>query len=83
MGADGFAASLLHEAGEAIGNVGRRLLRRRHRRHDAEEALERWRERVPAPIISTHGKARCSFDGTVIDATSWRVINDEEGETDE
>lgn len=42
---------ILYEAGEAIGNIGRRVFRRKRARV-AQETLERWLERVPLPSSS-------------------------------
>jgi hypothetical protein len=41
----------LREAGEAIGNVGRRVFRRRKARQ-AEETIQRWLEKVPLPQLA-------------------------------
>ncbi len=67
---------IFYEAGEAIGNVGRRLLRRK-RRSQAEEALERWSARVPLPKISPTQEDRLTAEDEVIDV-SYRVIQDDE-----
>jgi hypothetical protein len=42
---------ILREAGEAIGNVGRRVFRRRKARQ-AEETIQRWLEKVPLPQLA-------------------------------
>lgn len=42
---------IFREAGEAIGNVGRRVFRRRKARQ-AEETVQRWLERVPLPQLA-------------------------------
>jgi hypothetical protein len=70
----------LYEFGEAIGNVGRRLLRRRSKRGEAEQALRRWLKIVPAPVIPPTRPAQRRAEGEVIDVT-WRVVEAEEGET--
>ena len=47
---------ILFEAGEAIGNVGRRLFRGKRARQ-AEEALEHWSQQVPTPhILASRGE---------------------------
>jgi hypothetical protein len=67
---------ILSEAGEAIGNVGRRLFRRKRTRQ-AEEAVQRWMERVPAPHLQESSGQRGRPDEGVIDGTC-RVIEDDE-----
>ena len=67
---------IFYEAGEAIGNVGRRLLRRK-RRSQAEEVLERWSARVPLPKIAPTKEDRLTAEDEVIDV-SYRVIQDDE-----
>ena len=42
---------ILREAGEAIGNVGRRVFRRRKVRQ-AEETVQRWLDKVPLPQLA-------------------------------
>jgi len=72
----------LQEAGEAIGNVGKKVFRRRSRRREAEEALERWLKLIPAPVIPPTQGEPSSADTNVID-TTWRVIDNDEEEQDE
>jgi predicted nucleic acid-binding protein len=67
---------ILYEAGEAIGNVGRKVLRRK-RRAQAEEALERWSARMPIPKISPK-KDQTVAAGNVIDATYRILKNDQD-----
>jgi predicted nucleic acid-binding protein len=67
---------ILYEAGEAIGNVGRRVLRRKHRAQ-AEEALERWSARMPMPKISPK-KDQTVAAGNIIDATYRILKNDQD-----
>lgn len=79
---DAFRSNVLWEAGEAIGNVGRRLLRRRRTRAlEAEQALQRWLRLVPAPVIPPTREAKpAPREGPVIEGT-YRVIHDDEEET--
>lgn len=74
-----FGSTVLQEAGEAIGNIGRRWRRRLHRRQEAEESLQRWLERIPVPKIPLDpAKARAQED--VIDV-EYRIIDSEEGDS--
>lgn len=73
---------LFHEAGEAIGNVGRRVFRKRNRRREAEEALERWSKLVPLPVIPPTRQGQSPVDDDVID-TTWHVIHQDKGEQDD
>jgi hypothetical protein len=68
---------ILQETGEAIGNVGRRVFRRR-RRDVGEQALARWMAQVPLPQVSRTGAPRVAPDEDVIDVT-YQVIDDEKG----
>lgn len=80
---DAFRSNVLCEAGEAIGNVGRRLLRRRRRTRalEAEQALQRWLRAVPAPVIPPTREAKpAPKEGPVIEGT-YRVIHNDEEET--
>lgn len=70
--------TVFRAAGEAIGNVGRRLWRRRFRRRYTEEALQRWMERVPVPSVPLDG-VRTEADNQVIDA-SYRVLSEKGAE---
>lgn len=76
---EAFGARVFCEAGEAIGNVGRRLLRRRRTRAlEAEQALQRWLRAVPAPVIPPTREAKpAPKEGPVIEGT-YRVIHDDE-----
>ena len=67
----------LHTAGEAIGNVGRWLSRRRRRRHDAEQTLQRWMRAVPLPIVPLTSGAKQRPEEDVIEG-SWRVVEDDD-----
>jgi hypothetical protein len=80
---EAFGARVFCEAGEAIGNVGRRLLRRRRTRAlEAEQALQRWLRAVPAPVIPPTREAKpAPKEGPVIEGT-YRVIHDDEEDTD-
>jgi hypothetical protein len=77
--ADRFGSTVLQEAGEAIGNVGRRVFRRR-RRDVGEQALARWMAQVPLPQVSRSEAPRTTPDEGVIEAT-YQVIDDEKGTT--
>jgi len=74
---DELAGNVLREAGEAIGNVGRRLLRRR-RRFDVQQALARWEARVPLPSIPPKD-ASAPPEGEVVEGTC-RIIDETEEE---
>jgi hypothetical protein len=69
----------LYEFGEAIGNVGRRVLRRRNRGREAEQALQRWLKLVPAPVIPPTRPGQSQADENVIDAV-YRIVDDQKGE---
>jgi hypothetical protein len=75
---DEFAETWLYEAGEAIGNVGRRVLRRRNRGREAEQALQRWLRIVPAPVIPPTRQGQSQPDEDVIDAV-YRIVDDQKG----
>jgi hypothetical protein len=64
---------ILHEAGEAIGNIGRRVFRRKRARV-AQETLERWLERVPLPQLQPQQGGRTPPEEDAIDV-SYRVID--------
>ena len=68
---------IFREAGEAIGNVGRRVFRRRKARQ-VEEAIERWSELLPLPTLSSDGERRHKPNRDVIDASYRIITNDEE-----
>ena len=76
---DAFRSDVFHEAGEAIGNVGRRLLKRRNKRGEAEQALRRWLKVVPAPVIPPTRQAQSQPEDDVIEGVC-RVIDDQKGE---
>jgi hypothetical protein len=71
---------ILQEAGEAIGNVGRRLLGRRRKGRVAEQALARWLARVPLPVVRLDGERQARPADEVIEGT-FRVIESEKGES--
>jgi hypothetical protein len=73
---DDFRESVFYEVGEAIGNVGRKLLRRRRKQVD-KEVLQHWMERVPLPTLQRPEGERDGGKIEVIDA-SYRVIRDQE-----
>lgn len=79
---DSFRANVFSEAGEAIGNVKRRLFPKRRRRNEADAALARWLRVVPAPVIPPQRQAQRSPEGVVIEGTC-RVIHPHEEATDE
>ena len=64
----------LHEAGAAIGNVGRRVLRRK-RKAQVDAVLERWSTRVPLPQVSLTTADRCTAEDEVIDG-SYRILDE-------
>ena len=66
---------VFYEAGEAIGNVGRRLFRRRRARQ-AEEALTRWSQQVSKPQISSTPGVRIKASEEVIDV-EFRILEHE------
>lgn len=68
---------IFREAGEAIGNIGRKVFRRRKTRQ-AEEAIERWSKLLPLPTLSMDGQG-CDSACEVIDA-SYRVVTNDEGD---
>jgi hypothetical protein len=74
----GMADDALYEFGEAIGNVGRRVLRRRNRGREAEQSLQRWLKVVPAPVIPPTRPGQSQPDEDVIDAV-YRIVDDEKG----
>ena len=82
--ADRSGEGWLCEAGEAIGNIGKRVFKRRTRRRDAEDAVERWLKRIPSPIVpqeaaqstGAEGAGGTAADDDVIDAV-FRVIDTE------
>jgi len=72
----------LHAAGEAIGNVGRFLSRRRRRRHDAEQTLQRWMRAVPLPTVSLTSAGKQRPEEDVIEG-SWRVLEEDDDDDNE
>ncbi len=70
---------ILHEASDAIGNVGRKVLRRK-RRAQAEEALERWSARIPVPQVSARKKS-VVLEEDVIDGT-YRTLDENHDESE-
>jgi hypothetical protein len=76
---DGFRTRVFCEAGEAIGNVARRLNPVSRRRRLDKDLLAKWRGRMPRPVLDLSDIGRPGFDGDVIDAT-YRVIEDEDKE---
>jgi hypothetical protein len=66
---------MLHEAGAAIGNVGRRILRRK-RRALIDEVLERWSTRAPLPQVSLTTADQRPAEDEVIDA-SYRILDED------
>ena len=66
---------IVHGAGEAIGNVGRKLFRGRRARQ-AEEALIRWSQQVPKPQISFTPGIPIKASEEVIDV-EFRILEDE------
>ena len=70
---EGFGSRVLYEAGEAIGNIGRRVFRRKRARV-AQETLERWLERVPLPQLQPQQDGRTPPEEDAIDV-SYRVID--------
>jgi hypothetical protein len=75
---DDFVRNVFCEAGEAIGNVQRRVFGFRRRGREAEAALRRWLDQVPAPVISpSPQRVRHAAEGQIVE-TTWRVIEDGE-----
>lgn len=70
---DRFGSRVLYEAGEAIGNIGKRVFRRKRARV-AQETLERWLERVPLPQLQPQQGARTPPEEDAIDV-SYRVVD--------
>ena len=70
---DAFGEDVFYKVGEAIGNVGRRLLRRKRNR-EVEEVLRRWLKQVPVPTLQPARPAPLDQDDNVIEAT-YRVID--------
>ena len=68
---------ILYEAGEAIGNVGRRLFKGKRARQ-AEEVLTRWSQQVPTPHISPNPGERIHVQEDAIDV-DYRILNEETG----
>ena len=67
---------ILYEAGEAIGNVGRKLFRGKRARQ-AEEALERWSQQVPLPQIAPTRGGRIRAQDDIIDV-DYRILQEEQ-----
>jgi hypothetical protein len=67
---------VFREAGEAIGNVGRRVFRRRKARQ-AEETVQRWLERVPLPQLAARKGEPTPPEEDVIDV-KYRVLDKKE-----
>ena len=76
---DSSGPNVLHEAGAAIGNIGRRLLNRRRPRY-SEEALARWLRTLPMPDIPFDELDEDDTERATIDGT-FRVLEENEGET--
>ena len=66
---------ILYDAGEAIGNVGRRLFRGRRARQ-SEEVLARWSQQVPIPHISPSQRERIHLQEDAIDV-DYRILTEE------
>lgn len=66
---------ILYEAGEAIGNVGRKLFRGKRARQ-ADEALARWTQQVPMPHIPPTRGGRSRAQDEAIDV-SYRILDNE------
>ena len=76
---------ILFEAGEAIGNAGRRLFRGKRARQ-AAEALAHWSQQVPTPHIPANRGERIPAQEEAIDV-EYRILDQDpledtqEGET--
>jgi len=68
---------ILREAGEAIGNVGRRVFRRRKARQ-AEEVVQRWLERVPLPQLASEKGESTPPEEDVIDVKYYLLDKQEQ-----
>ena len=67
---------MFHEAGVAIGNVGKRVFLKK-RRAQAEETLAHWLGVVPVPTVTVGTGPKVNPEADVIEG-SWRVVDDEE-----
>ena len=76
---DSSGHSVLHEAGAAIGDIGRRVLNRGKPRY-SEEALERWLRTLPMPDIPFDELDGEETESATIDGT-FRVLEETEGGT--
>ncbi len=74
----GFGESICVEL-EAIGNVGRRLFKRKPKGHSAEQALQRWLKQVPLPEFRFDQAATEPAPDRIIDVT-YRVLDSDEEE---
>ncbi len=73
---------MFEEAGEAIGNIGRRLFRRKKAR-EIQDALDRWGERLRTLHLDLRqGANRTTPDGVIIDG-SCRHIDPSEDSANE
>ncbi|NLE95960.1 MAG: hypothetical protein GX600_09845 [Dehalococcoidia bacterium] len=80
---DGFRRNALCEAGEAIGDLGERLLRKRcGKNHDVEEALERWLRVFAAPVIPPPGVASQDSEHGVTIEGVYRVMRTGQEDSD-
>jgi len=67
---------IFREAGEAIGNIGRRVFRRRKARQ-AEETVQRWLDKVPLPQLAPKKGEPTPPEEDVIDV-KYRVLDKQE-----
>ena len=72
-------SSALFEAGDVIGNIGRRLTKKGRRRQQTEESVQRWLSAIPLPDLSPIGPYDAEREACTIDGT-YRVLEDEDGE---
>ena len=68
--------SIFREAGEAIGNVGRRVFRRGKARQ-ADETVQRWLDKVPLPQLAPKKGESMPPEEDVIDV-QYRVLDKRE-----